>query len=380
MSDAQKRGGRRNRSGKSSLTTRSGATLKVNRSLTDKIKARRDNRVRRRATRLATLPKSRVKRMLFRLHPKHLAAYWFSRDGLIMGLKLLGVGIVVLFVVLVGLFAYFRKDLPNLTNITGGNLSGSISYYDRTGTVLLWQDYDAVKRVAVPSNQISPYMKDATVAIEDKNFYHEGAISVSGIARAGLHDVFGGSGGGLQGASTITEQVVKLNENWIGSRSISTKVKEIILAVDLEREYSKNDILTGYLNVAPYGGVDYGVQAAAQDYFGENANQLDLAQSAMLAAIPQSPSYYSPYSDPQYNPSASTDEFGQQALIARQQYILDLMVKQHYITQAQADTAKQENILAEIHPLQSKYSGIQDPYFVLAAKQQLDNTYTCSYG
>jgi penicillin-binding protein 1A len=378
MSDAQKRGGRRNRSGKSTLSTRSGATIKVNRSLSDRIKARRDNRARRRANRLSTLPKSRVKRMLFRLHPRHLAAYWFSRDGVIMGLKLMGVGIVVIFVVLVGLFAYFRKDLPDLTNISGGNLGGSISYYDRTGTILLFQDYDAVKRVAVQSDQISQYMKDATVAAEDKNFYHEGAISVSGILRAGLHDVTGGGGGGLQGASTITEQVVKLNENWIGNRTISTKIKEIILAVDLEREYSKNDILTGYLNVAPYGGIDYGVQAAAQDYFGENASQLDLAQSAMLAAIPQSPSYYSPYSSPQFNSAASTDEFGEGALIGRQEYILDQMVKQHFITEAQATAAKAENVMSEIHPLANKYANIQAPYFVLAAKQQLENEYTAA--
>lgn len=341
--------------------------------MTDKIKSYRAGRARRRANRLATLPKGRVKRMLYRLQPKRLAAYWFSRDGAIMALKVTGVGIVVLFVLMIGLFAYFRKDLPKLNNISGGNLGGSISYYDRTGKVLLWQDYDAVKRTPVQSNQISKYMKQATVAIEDKNFYHEGAFSVSGIIRAGLHDLFGSSG--TQGASTITEQTVKLNENWIGRRTIATKVKELILAVDLEREYSKDQILTGYLNTAPYGGVDYGVQAAARDYFGVDASQLSLAQSAMLAAIPQSPSYYSPYSDPKYNPSASSDQFGQQALLGRQHYILDQMAKQGYITQAQADQAKQVDVLAQIQPLQTKYSGIKAPYFVLAAKQELEDKY-----
>jgi membrane peptidoglycan carboxypeptidase len=371
---AKKNVGRQRRS-KNTFVTHSGNSIKVNRSMSDRIRAHRDNRTRRRANRLATLPKSHVKRMLYRLQPKRLAAYWFSRDGAIMALKVTGVGIVVVFVLLIGLFAYFRKDLPKLNDVTGGKLAGSITYYDRTGTTVLWQDYDAVKRVPVQDNQISQFMKDATVAIEDKNFYHEGGFSISGIARAGLHDIFGGGGGGLQGASTIPEQVVKLNENWTGNRTIATKVKEVILSVDLSREYSKDDILTGYLNVAPYGGVDYGVEAAARDYFNEDASQLTLAQAAMLAAIPQAPSYYSPYSDPQYNPSASTDEFGDQALIARQQYILDQMVKQHYITQEQADAAKQVDILAEIHPLQTKYAGIQDPYFVLAAKQQLENTY-----
>ena len=359
------------------LLLRKGTTLKINRSLTDRIRSRKDNRYIRRARRLATLPKSRIKRIIYRLHPKHLAAYWFSRDGFIMGLKVLGIGIVVIFIVLVGLFAYFRKDLPQLTNISGSQLGGSITYYDRTGTVVLWQDYNAVKRVAINGNQVAPYMKDATVAIEDKNFYHEGGFSITGIIRAGMHDIFGG-GGSLQGASTITEQVVKLNENWNGNRGLATKVKEIILAVDLSRQYSKADILTGYLNVAPYGGVDYGIEAAANDYFGVDASQLTLAQSAFLAAIPQAPGVYSPYSSPQYNSAASEDLFDESGVISRQQYILGLMVKQGYITQAQAKTADNINIMSEIKPLQNKYSGIQDPYFVLSAKQWLENKFGAS--
>jgi penicillin-binding protein 1A len=376
MSDKNNRP-RQSRISKNSFTTKSGNTIKVHRSFSDRIKASRDARVRRRANRLATLPKGRVKRILYRLSPKRLAHYWFSRDGLIMALKLAGIGLIAGFVVLVGLFAYFRKDLPKITDISGDNLGGSISYYDRTGQVLLWQDYNEVKRIPVQSSDIAPYMKDATVAIEDKNFYHEGALSVTGIARAGLHDVFGGNGS-LQGASTITEQVVKLNENWTGSRTISTKVKEIILAVDLERQYSKDDILTSYLNIAPYGGVDYGVQVASEDYFGVPASQLTLAQSAMLAAIPQSPTDYSPYSSPVYNSAVQSNDFNEPALIGRQQYVLDQMAKQHYITQAQADAAKKVDVLSQVKPLTNQYAGIQDPYFVLSAKQQLENTYGAS--
>jgi len=295
-----------------------------------------------------------------------------------MSLKIVGVGIVLLFVLLVGLFAYFRKDLPQLNNISGQNLGGSITYYDRTGTVVLWQDYDAVKRIPVQSNQISQYVKDATVAVEDKNFYHEGAFSVTGTIRAAMHDLIKGGGGGLQGGSTITQQLVKLNEGWTTDQTITRKAKELILAVDISREYTKNDVLTGYLNIAPYGGVDYGVQAAAEDYFNETASQLTLAQSAMLAAIPQAPSYYSPYSSPVYNPSVTVNEFGEAALTARADYILDLMVTQGYITKAQATAAKAVNVLGEIHTEQTLYSGIQDPYFVLTAKQQLENKYGAS--
>ena len=128
-----------------------------------------------------------------------------------MGLKIVGVAILFGFVLTIGLFAYFRKDLPQLKDISGDNIGGSVSYYDSTGKVLLFQDYDGVKRIPVQSNQISPYMKDATVAIEDKNFYKEGAFDIRSIFRAGYNDITGGS---LQGASTITEQLVKLNENW----------------------------------------------------------------------------------------------------------------------------------------------------------------------
>jgi membrane peptidoglycan carboxypeptidase len=371
--------GRRNRrsSRAATVTTKSGRTIKVNRSLSDRSKAKKADREAAKAAYLSTLPKDRWKRILYRMHPKRVYHYWFSREGVFMALKLIGVTVLACFFLIIGLFAYFRKDLPAIKDISGQNLGGSISYYDRTGKILLWQDYDAVKRIPVNGDQISPYMKEATVAIEDKDFYKEGAFDVRGIARAASHDAFGGSGS-LQGGSTITQQLVKLNENWTDNRTITRKVKELILAVELEREYSKNDILTGYLNIAPYGGIEYGVEAAAEDYFHTTAANLTLPQATMLAAIPQSPSYYSPYGSSQYNSSITQDTFSVGALVGRQQYILQQMVTQGYITQAQATAAKQVNVLAEVQPLQSKYQNILAPYFVLAAKQQLNQTYGAS--
>lgn len=336
----------------------------MNRSIGARVRANREAKARRRAVYLSSLPKNRFKRILYRLHPKRLAKYWFSREGGIMALKLTGLGIAVCFILVVGVFAYFRKDLPQVTNIYGANLGGSISYYDRTGQTLLWQDYDAVERTPVEGTDISPYLKEATVATEDKSFYTEGAFNINGIFRAAYDDAFHSSGG-LQGGSTITQQLVKLNENWTANRTIARKIKELILAVELGRDYSKDQILTAYLNIAPYGNVQYGVQSAAQDYFGENANQLSLAQAAMLAGIPQSPSYYSPYGA-LYSPSA---------LIARQHYVLEQMVKQKMITTQQEQQAESVDILSEIHPEQSRYQDIQAPYFVLQAKQQLENTY-----
>lgn len=312
--------------------------------------------------------------MAYRLHPKRLYHYWFSREGGIMALKIIGIGIIAMFILMVGMFAYFRKDLPNITDVSGNNLNGSISYYDRTGKILLFQDYSAEKRTPVPTDQISGYMKDATIAIEDKSFYHEGAFNVKGIARAGFHDLFNKSEG-LQGGSTITQQLVKLNENWTNQRTITRKIKEVILAVELEREYSKDEILTGYLNAAPYGGIEYGVEAAAQDYFHTTAKKLTLAQATMLASIPRDPPYYSPYSDPKYNASITADYFDESALITRQHYVLDQMAEQGMISQDEADAAKKVDVLAQVNKLQPKYQNIKAPYFVLAAKQELQNKY-----
>ena len=300
---------------------------------------------------------------------KRINNFVFSRDGIIIGLESLTSTLIVLFIVIFGMLTFFKQDLSSL-GIFEPNLPGSVTYYDRTGKIMLWQDYNSVKRVPVTADKISNYVKQATVAIEDKNFYHEGGFNVGSIIRAAAHDIIH-HGQGLEGASTITEQVVKLNKGWSDPLTVSEKLEELALSVELGHEYSKSQILTAYLNIAPYGNIDYGVQAAAKDYFNENASQLTLAQSAMLAAIPQAPTYYSPFSSPKYNPAETVNYFGPSALLARQHYILDQMVLQHMISTQQATTAKKVDILAEVQQLHSKYHNIDAPYFVLAAKQQI---------
>ena len=332
------------------------------------------SRIASKATYLSTLPKGKLKRVLHRLQPKRVAQYWLSREGGIMALKIVGIAILIGFFLTIGLFAYFRKDLPKVKDIAGSDLGGSITYFDRSGTTVLWQDYNAIKRTPVDSKDITLFMKQATVAVEDKNFYKHGAFDVRGITRAATHDILGG-GGSVQGGSTITQQLVKLNEQWTDNRTVTRKVKELILAVELEREYTKADILTGYLNIAPYGGVDYGVETAARDYFQTDAKSLSLPQAALLAAIPQSPSYYSPYASARFNPAVTSDSFNQAALLNRQHYILNQMAEQKYITQVQADAAKKVDILAQVHPQTPKYAGIKAPYFVLSAKAQLQDKY-----
>ncbi|OGL35037.1 hypothetical protein A3F65_01705 [Candidatus Saccharibacteria bacterium RIFCSPHIGHO2_12_FULL_47_16b] len=342
------------------IKTRSGRVLKVHRTLGERWLNRRDLKSRRKIERMRGLPKSRFKRFIWRLHPKRLAAYWFSRDGAIMALKIVGVTIVVMFVLTMAVFAYFRKDLPNIKDISGSALGGSISYYDRTGKTLLWEDYDAVKRVPVEGSEISQYIKDATVAIEDRDFYKHRGFDLKGIVRAAFNDIF--SRGAKQGGSTITQQLVKLDRGWSEQRTVTNKIKEIILAVELERTYTKDDILTGYLNAAPYGSVDYGVQAAAGDYFHKSAKDLTLPESAMLAAIPKSPSIYSPY---------NKEFFDREAFISRYSYVLDSMVEIGKLKKEQAEEAKKFDILATVQPQQTKYAGIKNPYFVLAAKNEL---------
>jgi membrane peptidoglycan carboxypeptidase len=364
MKNPLKRGGSSRKGGLYTQTrnhhvTKSGNKIKLNRSLSGRAKARKDARLRKKASYLATLPQGRLKRTLHRLHPRRQFKYWFSHEGGIMALKVAGIGALATFLLLIGVFAYFRKDLPNLRDISGNNLGGSIRYYDRTGQTMLWEDYDAVKRTPIEDQNIAPYLKDATVAIEDKDFFEHGGFDVRGIARAGVNNTFGQ--GGTQGGSTITQQLVKLTQNWSKDRSYTRKVKELILSVELERTYTKQEILTGYLNTAPYGDITYGVESAMQDYFKKPAKEATLDEAAFLAAMPQSPTYYSPYGA----------RYNKEALIGRQHYVLDLMTEQGKITAQQRDEAKKVDTTTKIQPRQPKYDGIQAPWFVLTAKEQL---------
>lgn len=350
------------------ITTHTGRVLKVNRSLKERWIAKKEARARRKVDRMRGLPKSRLKRIIWRMHPKRLAAYWFSRDGAIMALKVTGITIFGLFILMLGVFAYFRKELPAIDNLSASKLGGSISYYDRTGQVLLWQDYNAVKRIPKESKDISQYIKDATVAVEDRDFYKHRGFDISGITRAALNDIMHRST--RQGGSTITQQLVKVSLDWTYERSFTRKAKELILAVELERTYTKDEILTGYLNAAPYGSVNHGVEAAASDYFHKPAKELTLDEAAMLAVIPKSPALYSIYSP----------DFNQQAFIGRYHYVLDSMVQTKKIGKAEAEAAKKVDVLVKVHPQQTKYAGIQHPYFVLAAKDELTKKFLAQTG
>jgi membrane peptidoglycan carboxypeptidase len=333
--------------------------------LAHKRRTKKDAAARKKAEYLASLPKHPVKRLLYRLHPKRVAGYWFSKKGGLMALKILGVAVLLSVLSIGALFAYFRKDLDS---IRPGELAKRVQttvtkYLDRNGN-LLWEDKgDSNYTLVVNGDQINNYMKQATVAIEDKDFYKHGGISISGTVRAALTDVGGGS---VQGGSTLTQQLVKQvffadQASDRGLSGIPRKIKEAILAIEVERMYDKDQILNLYLNESPYGGRRNGVESAAETYFGKHAKDLTLPEAALLAAIPNNPSVYDPY---------NLD--GHSALIERQHKVLDSMAEQGYITQAQADEAKKSPVLDTIVPESDQYKDIKAPHFVQMVKSELE--------
>lgn len=342
-------------------SARGRSQVRVGRNIGNSIKLHRDSRARKRAEYLATLPKNPVARVLYRLHPKRVYGFFTSRDGIILSLKVIGVGLAVFLVFMLALFAYFRKDLPKgVDNLTTCSQGASSTYYDRTGQTLLWTSSGDVECFPVKYEDMSPYLRDAVVASEDKDFYKHGAFSMSGIIRAGISDLL--KRGTTQGGSTITQQFVK-NSLLSSQRSVTRKVKELILSIELERSYSKNQILTAYLNEIPFGSVYDGAEAASRGYFNKPAKDLTLDEAALLTAIIPAPTYYSPYGN-------NINE-----LIDRQHHVIDIMMSQGYITKAQADAAKKVNVLAKLSTSSNKYSGIIAPYFVLQVQEQLEKQY-----
>lgn len=339
--------------------------LKVYSNMTNKRK-KNDVKRRKKAEYLATLPKSRFKRFIYRMHPKRFFKYWFSKEGGIMALKLAGIGFAVLAVFIIGVFAYFRKDLPSPGEINNRLLNQTTKFYDRTGQILLYEVYGDQNRTVLKGDQISNHIKNATIAVEDKDFYKHGGFSVAGISRAAYNNFFK-KGAVREGGSTITQQFIK-NSLLTSERTYTRKVKELILSIELERLYSKDEILTFYLNEISYGSTAYGVEAAAQSYFKKSAKDLTLDESAMLAAMPQAPTFYSPYGE-------NTSE-----LIGRKNYVLDLMVEQGYVSKEEAESAKNVDVIAKVIPLeqQSLYSNIKAPHFVLTVQQKLEEEFGAS--
>ena len=345
---------------------RASRRLSVYANLSNKRKSKKDKSARQRAEYLASLPKHPVKRFFYRLHPKRVAKFWFSKRGLSTFLKIAGVSILLAVLVVGGLFAYYRKDLDK---IRPGEIAKRVQttvtkYYDKND-VLLWEDKGTGNyKLVVESDQISDYLKEATIAIEDKDFYKHHGISIAGLTRAMVTNAQGGQ---VQGGSTLTQQLVKQvffsqeEAQMRDAKGIPRKIKEMILAIEVERMYDKDQILTLYLNESPYGGRRNGAESAAQTYFHKSAKDLTLAEASLLASIPQNPSVFNPY---------NID--GHSMLIGRQHTTLDYMAEQGYITKSEAEEAKQFPILDSVQPLTDQLENIKAPHFVLMVRDELE--------
>lgn len=337
--------------------------------LKEKRKAKKEAAARRRAEDLATLPKEPVKRFFARLHPKRVFHWWFSWRGQKAILRFIAICFLLVVIGIGGLFLYYKKDLDaiRLDELTVSETVNT--YLDRNG-VVLWKDTGSEDyRLVVDGENISPYMYQATIAIEDKNFYNHIGVDFAAIVRATISTL---TGKGVQGGSTLTQQLIKqvyfsdeaASENRGG---LQRKIKELILAIELERMYTKDQIITMYLNQSPYGGRRNGVESAAKTYFGKSAKDLTLAESALLAAIPNNPGVLNPY-----------NVYGNEMLIERQHKVLDDMVSMGYISEEEATAAKEVAILDTIQPESSQYAGMLAPHFVLEVKSQLEEKYGIS--
>ena len=327
---------------------------------------RKEASSRKRAEELAKLPKEPVKRFFARLHPKRVFKWWFSWRGQKAILKFIAACTLILIIFIGGLFLYYKKDLDEI-RLDEMTISETVNtYLDRNG-VVLWKDTGTEDyRLVVKDDEISDYMRQATIAIEDKNFYNHMGVDFGALIRATLSTL---TGKGVQGGSTLTQQLIKQvyfsdeaqSENRGG---LTRKVKELILAIELERMYSKDQILTMYLNQSPYGGRRNGVESAAQTYFGKSAKDLTLAEAALLAAIPNNPGVLNPY-----------NIYGNEMLIERQHKVLDDMVSMGYINADEAKEAKEVAILDTIRPEANQYADMLAPHFVLEVRSQLEEKY-----
>src|SRR2546425_11189093 len=264
--------------------------------------------------------------------------------------------LAILLVVLPGLL-YVWAGLPSASNLSTARLPLSTRIYDRTGTVLLAEIHQgSERRHIVPLKQVAPAMQQATIAVEDRSFYQHGGLNLLRTGQAGLDDLLHLRFN--QGGSTITQQLVK-NIYLSEDRSVLRKLDEAILAVEIEHQYSKAQILEAYLNRIYYGNRSYGVEAAARTYFGKPASQLSLPEASFLAGLPQAPTELDPI----------TNFIGAKA---RQRVVLDAMVRSRAITPAQAQSAYAQKLSPQ---KPSTADDVKAPGFVHWVASQLEKTY-----
>jgi 1A family penicillin-binding protein len=274
------------------------------------------------------------------------------------GLKKIGTIAVIFIGLLVALFGWYAKDLPTPNKINGRMSAQTTQIFDRNGK-LLYEMHGDKNRILVEFNEIPDNIKNATVAVEDKNFYKHTGFSPTRIVGSALYNVFNRvAGGNFQGGSTITQQFVK-NAILSPEQTFGRKIRELILSMELEAMYKKDDILKMYLNEIPYGSNAYGVKVAAKTYFDKELKDITLEEAAILAALPQAPTFYSPFGD------------NKDGLLDRKDTVLQLMADQGYVNQEEADAAMAKEVKFANNP----YGSITAPHFVMYVKQKLVEKY-----
>jgi 1A family penicillin-binding protein len=284
---------------------------------------------------------------------------WFKGQFKEILIDLLILGFAAGVIVAAGiLFWVSTLEIPDLSAFEERRILQSTKIYDRTGEILLYDLHQDVKRTIVPFENISRHLKNATVAIEDDNFYNHSGIEITSIIRAVVANFQQGDLLGGQGGSTITQQVIK-NSILQREKTVTRKVKEWILAIKLERMLSKDEILAVYLNESPYGGTIYGVEEASQAFFGKSAADVTLSEAAYLAALPQLPTFYSPYGN------------NKEDLDKRQRLVLDRMLVNGFITEEEFNEAI--GVTVEFQP--QAVTGIRAPHFVMFIREYLAEKY-----
>lgn len=274
---------------------------------------------------------------------------------LIKNILLFGAGIFILITGITTIWLVSLK-IPDFHSFEDRRVENSVKIYDRTGKILLYDIHQDVKRTDITFDKMGINIKNATIAIEDSEFYNHGGIRVTSIIRAILFNFLGT--GRTQGGSTITQQLVK-NTLLTQEKSYTRKIKEWVLAVKIDKSIPKEKILEYYLNEAPYGGSVYGVEEASRTYFDKDAANLTLTEAAYLAAIPQSPTLLSPYGK------------NKDKLEVRKNLVLSRMLAIKFITQEDYDKAKSEVVVF----VPQATSGIKAPHFVFFIKDYLEKKY-----
>jgi membrane peptidoglycan carboxypeptidase len=268
--------------------------------------------------------------------------------------KAILIGSVIFIVVSGSILGYILKDIPNPQKLTRYPSPVSTQIFDRNGK-LLYELYQDQNRTPVTIDQIPDSVKKATIAIEDKNFYRHHGLDFVGITRAAFKTL---SGQRLEGGSTITQQLVKIALLEDPARTAQRKIREAVLALATEFFYSKDQILELYLNHIPYGGTTYGIESASHEFFNKKAKDLTLAESALLAGLPQAPSKYSPFGS---NPERAKQ---------RQKQVLKRMQEEGFITEEEYDKASKEEL-----KFAENLVSIKAPHFVFWIKDLLIEKY-----